>query len=299
MGKLAEAVRDFAAAHLSGPGVVAVSGGPDSVALLCALHEVGAGPLTVGHVNHRLRGEASDGDEAFVRALADRVGLRCEVAHLDPRPLGGNKQAAARKLRYDFLHTLGGWLATGHTLDDQAETVLHHLIRGTGLEGLRGIAAVGPVMRPLLTVGRADVLADLAGRGQSCRTDASNADPGYTRNRIRAELMPMLRTFNPRVAEAVSRLAEQAAEVLDGRDDRVAAELAAAERPRAGEVVVLSADQPLSRDAVRLLWRREGWPTDRMTHAHWRRLAALTAGDYPHGIGLRRVGRVAQIGRGL
>ena len=299
MGKLAEAVRTFAAAHLGGPGVVAVSGGADSVALLCALHEVGAGPLTVGHVNHQLRGEASDGDEAFVRTLADRLGFRCEVAKLDPRPLGGNKQAAARKQRYDFLHALGGWLATGHTRDDQAETVLHHLIRGTGLDGLRGIAATGPVMRPLLTVGRDEVLAYLANLDQPFRTDASNADPGYTRNRIRAELLPLLRTFNPRVAEAVSRLAEQAAEVLDGAADRAAAELAVAERPRAGEVVILSADRPLSREAVRLLWRREGWPTDRMTHAHWRRLADLTPGDYPGGIGLRRVGRVAQIGRGL
>jgi tRNA(Ile)-lysidine synthase len=143
------------------------------------------------------------------------------------------------------------------------------------------------------------VLAYLAGLDQPHRTDASNADPTYTRNRIRAELMPLLRTFNPRVAEAVGRLAEQAAEVLDGRADQIAAELAAAERPRAGAVVILSADRPLSRDAVRLLWQREGWDTDRMTHAHWRRLAALTPGHYPGGVGLRRVGRVVQIGRGL
>jgi tRNA(Ile)-lysidine synthase len=295
---LVAAVRGFAAAHLGGPGVVAASGGPDSTALLLALVEAGAGPLTVGHVNHGLRGDESDGDEAFVRELAGRLGLRCEVARLDPRPLGGNKQAAARRLRYDFLRTLGGWVATGHTLDDQAETVLHHLVRGTGLDGLRGIAAVGRVMRPLLTVPRAEVLAYLTALGQPFRTDRSNADPGYTRNRIRAELLPLLRTFNPKVTGALARLADQAAEVLGDRHERAAAELAAAELPRAGAVVVL-ADRPLSRDAVRLLWRREGWPTDRMTHAHWRRLAALEPGDYPGGVRVRRAGRVAQVGPGL
>ncbi len=299
MGKLVEAVRAFAAAHLSGPGVVAVSGGPDSVALLRALHEVGAGPLTVGHVNHQLRGADSDGDEAFVRELSAQLGLPVAVKVADPRPFGGNLEATARRLRYHFLHSLGGWVATGHTLDDQAETVLHHLIRGTGLDGLRGIAATGAVFRPLLTVTRADVLDDLSERGQVSRTDASNADPAFTRNRIRAEVLPLLRTFNPQVAAALGRLAEQAGEALDGRDERAAAVLAAAALPRAGDVLVFATDRPLTRDAVRLAWTREGWPTDRMTHAHWQRLAALVAGDYPGGVSLRRVGRVVQLGRGL
>jgi tRNA(Ile)-lysidine synthase len=296
VAKLVEAVRTFAAAHLSGPGVLAVSGGPDSVALLRALHEVGAGPLTVGHINHQLRGDESDGDEAFVRQLAGRLGLPCAVAALPPG--AGNLEAAARRVRYDFLGSLGGWVATGHTLDDQAETVLHHLIRGTGLDGLRGIAAAGPVMRPLLTVGRVDVLGYLREIGQPFRTDRSNADPSFTRNRIRAEVLPLLATFNPRVNEALGRLAGQAAEALDGRHERAAAVLAAAELPRVGDLLVL-ADRPLTRDAVRLLWRREGWPTDRMTHAHWQRLAALTPGDYPGGVRLRRAGRVVQLGRCL
>ena len=294
VSRLVEAVRVFAAAHLSGPGVVAVSGGPDSVALLLALVEVGAGPLTVGHVNHQLRGGESDADEAFVRELAGRLGLAVAVAALPPGE--GNVEATARRLRYDFLHSVGGWVATGHTLDDQAETVLHHLIRGTGLDGLRGIAATGRVLRPLLTVGRADVREYLGERPY--RVDASNADPAFTRNRIRAEVLPLLRTFNPRVTESLGRLAVQAAQALDGRDERATAELAAVELPRAGAVVVLRAE-PLSRDAVRLLWKREGWPTDRMTHAHWRRLAALEVGDYPGGVRLWRAGRVARIGRGL
>jgi tRNA(Ile)-lysidine synthase len=330
VGRLAAEVRRFAAAHaLTGPGVVAVSGGPDSVALLRALVQAGAGPLTVGHVNHKLRGDESDGDEAFVRDLAGRLGLPVAVRVADPRPLGGNLEATARRLRYEFLHSVGGWVATGHTLDDQAETVLHHLIRGTGLDGLRGIAAdwrAGSVsdrsdqppatgvlrgeevalrsltlparlVRPMLAVSRADVLGYLAELGQPCRTDASNADPAFTRNRIRAELLPLLRTFNPQVTAALGRLGEQAAEAIDGRDERAATLLAVAELPRTGDVVVLLADSPLTRDAVRLLWRREGWPTDRMTHAHWQRLAALAPGDYPGGVSVRRVGRVVQLVR--
>lgn len=299
VGRLIEVVQAFATAHLYGPGVVAVSGGADSVALLRALVQVGIGPLTVGHLNHKLRGDESDGDETFVRELAGRLGLRCEVAVASVRDAGGNLEAEARRQRYEFLHTLGGWVATGHTLDDQAETVLHHLIRGTGLDGLRGIAATGPNVRPLLGVGRVDVLDYLAEIHQPYRVDRSNTDPAFTRNRIRAELVPLLKTFNPRVTAALGRLAEQAAETLDDRDERAAMALAAVELPRAGGVVVFAAEKRLTRDAVRLMWRREGWPTDRMTHAHWRRLVTLEPGDYPGGVSVRRVGRVVQVGRGL
>ncbi len=128
------------------PGVVAVSGGADSVALLRALHAANPpGGLVVAHLNHQLRGAESDGDEAFVRDLADRLRKSFHVETLTIQALGGNLEATARAVRYDWLarvaaDTGAGWIATGHTADDQAETVLHRLVRGTGLTGLRGIA---------------------------------------------------------------------------------------------------------------------------------------------------------------
>ncbi len=126
---------------------MAVSGGADSVALLCALRACGAA-VVVAHVNHRLRGEESDGDETFVRELCAALGAECYVRSADVAALasGSNLESTARRVRYEFFaevaHAIGAaWAATAHTADDQAETVLHRLIRGTGLQGLRGIAA--------------------------------------------------------------------------------------------------------------------------------------------------------------
>src|SRR5262249_54909010 len=136
-----------------------------------------------------------------------------------------NREAHARRQRYDWLTKVAAesgipWIATGHTADDQAETVLFRLLRGTGLDGLRGIAPIRAlagevrVVRPLLSATRQDVLDYLAGLGQDYRTDESNADRRFTRNRIRHELLPLLaRAYNPRVREVLCRLASQAAEV--------------------------------------------------------------------------------------
>jgi tRNA(Ile)-lysidine synthase len=314
---------------VNGPGVVAVSGGADSVALLRALIAAGAGPLTAAHVNHGLRAAESDADEAFVRGLAERLGVTWCVARLDVAKMaadaGANLEATARRLRYDWLAEVAAdvrakWVATGHTADDQAETVLHRLVRGTGLQGLRGIAAVkaGPgrepwaaaVIRPLLTVTRAEVLGYLASLNQPYRTDSSNADPRFTRNRIRAELLPLLRTFNPEIVSVLDRLADQASEAFAVLEADAAALLAEAELPRAGDRLVLDAPKLTAahpyrvREALRLLWRREGWPTERMTFDHWNRLVAVARGeppaaDFPGGVTARHAGRVVQLGRGV
>jgi tRNA(Ile)-lysidine synthase len=345
---VAEVRRILAAHAVAGPGVVAVSGGADSVALLRALLEAGCAPLWVAHFNHKLRGRESDEDAAFVLDLADNFGLRYYAVERDLRAeiasTGENLEAAARRLRYEWLCDIArregaAWIATGHTADDQAETVLHRLIRGTGVQGLRGIAVVrdfpgprptrpqslgssksllgsprcaagtatvqgGPkILRPLLTVTRAELLDYFAELGQSFRTDSSNADPRFTRNRIRHELLPLLTTFNPEVVAVLGRLAEQADELYWHLESEAAALLATAELPRAGDLLVfdegkLTAAPPHRvRDALRLVWEREGWPRDAMTYAHWHRLAALTPGDYPGGIHVRQVGHVVQIGR--
>jgi tRNA(Ile)-lysidine synthase len=194
----------------AGKGVVAVSGGPDSVALLRSLLLETDRPLVVAHLNHQLRGEDSDGDEEFVRCLCEQwvtigANLVCRTERCDVRGLAGgdNLESTGRRLRYQWFAQVAresgaSWVATGHTADDQVETVLHRLVRGTGLRGLTGIRRRRDLesgillVRPLLTVRRTDVLAFLGELGQRYRDDASNLDPRFTRNRLRHELLPLL-----------------------------------------------------------------------------------------------------------
>lgn len=203
---------------------VAVSAGADSVGLLRALAgcagEIGL-VLSVAHVHHGIRGAEADGDEEFVAALAQQLGLPFRVHRVDaPGAAAAEKQSleeAARHLRYGWFREilaqgLADAVATAHTLDDQAETVLHRLLRGAWTEGLSGIHPAlqcpgGLIVRPFLDVRRAEIVAWLQSIGQPWREDASNQDPAYTRNRIRHELLPQLAGFNPRVAEQMSRLA--------------------------------------------------------------------------------------------
>ncbi len=303
----------------SRPGVVAVSGGADSVALVSGLNALGGLTLSVGHFHHHIRGPAADADAAFVRALAARFDLPFHLGHADVPAAGGNLEAAGRRLRYAWLADLAertgaGWVATGHTADDQAETVLFHLVRGTGLRGLRGIAEVRPLaptvrlLRPMVAATRADVLAHLAAVGLPHREDATNADPAYTRARIRAELLPLLKTFNPAVVAALGRLAGQAADASARADAAVGVLRGECERPRAGDVVVLDwhrlAAEPAERiaDLFRYVWEREGWPRDRLDAATLARTAAaVLAGtpaiDLPGGVRLRVAGGVVQLGR--
>jgi tRNA(Ile)-lysidine synthase len=302
-----------------GPGVVAVSGGADSVALLCAL---AADPppagLVVAHLNHQLRGPAGDADAAFVTTLFPDLPHRVETADVRAAAAGGNLEAAAREVRYAFLArvaaaTGAGWVATGHTADDQAETVLHRLIRGTGLRGLRGIAVARELaqgvrlVRPLLTVSRDAVIAYLRAAGQPWREDETNRDPAFTRNRIRHELLPLLRTFNPVIGDVLGRLAAQADETFREIEAAAADLLRTAERPRVGPVCVLDrsalagAAPSLTREVLNLLWAREGWPRGDLTARHWDRAAAVVRGehpawDLPGGIRIVGMARVVRIG---
>ncbi|HVV44014.1 MAG TPA: tRNA lysidine(34) synthetase TilS, partial [Bryobacteraceae bacterium] len=157
---------------------VAVSGGADSVFLLTALHELGAA-VAVLHVNHRLRGEESDADEAFVRDLAAELNLEFHTSALPPAP--GNIEQEARRLRYEFFAEaiadgVCSFVATGHTLDDQAETVLFRFLRGSGAAGLSGIRpeTESGLIRPLLGLRRTAIREWLTGRGIAWREDASN-----------------------------------------------------------------------------------------------------------------------------
>lgn len=214
----------------------AVSGGADSVALLLSLHAantLGPNALGVGlsavHIHHGLRGEAADLDAAFVESLCQRLGISLHLQRVDvpahAATSGEGTEEAARTLRYQVFHELlasgkATAILTAHTLDDQAETVLMKLLRGAWTDGLSAIyplvqpdaAHPGKIIRPLLTVRRAQIEEYLRTLDQPWREDASNADTAFTRNRLRHELLPTLRTYNPAIDQTLANLAELARE---------------------------------------------------------------------------------------
>ncbi len=208
--------------------LVAVSGGVDSTALahaLAALAPEFGLALSIGHVNHGLRGAESEADEAAVRLLGEALRLPVAAARVDPAALRRGRssrerptlQEAARELRYAALARLAeaagaGVVATAHSADDQAETVLLRLLRGTGPDGLAGIPERSPdgrIVRPFLKVSRAEIVAFARQRRVDWREDASNGELRYARNRLRARWLPGLaREFNPRLLRAIGDLAE-------------------------------------------------------------------------------------------
>jgi tRNA(Ile)-lysidine synthase len=222
------------------PLVLAVSGGPDSMALLhgaTALSPSRGWQLIVGHLDHGLRPDSA-ADAAFVTEAADAHGLtwrlrRTDVA-VEASERGVGIEEAGRAARYAFLEEIAADLGseslvvTAHTADDQAETVLFNLARGTGLRGLRGMRARrGRVVRPLLHVRRADLRAALDGAGIPYRLDPTNDDLTRARARIRGDLLPALEALNPAAVEALVRFASLAAD-----DDGLLDALAAAELTR-------------------------------------------------------------------
>ncbi|MDP9170890.1 MAG: tRNA lysidine(34) synthetase TilS, partial [Acidobacteriota bacterium] len=193
---------------------VAVSGGADSVFLLYALYEPGLAAAVL-HVNHQLRGGESDRDEAFVRDLAARLGVPIHVLNA-PVP-AGNLEQEARRVRYAFFAEclaagVCDVVATGHTLDDQAETVLARFLRGSGTAGLSGIQPVtdAGMVRPLLGMRRAEIRDWLTARGILWQEDCSNGDKGFLRNRLRLDVMPQLLELNPSLPEVLAGTAEWA-----------------------------------------------------------------------------------------
>ena len=201
--------------------LVGVSGGADSVALLHLLLGIRRRydlDVIVGHFNHRLRGKESDGDEEFVRELARQLDLACVIegaSAADQSLLRAGVEAWARDRRYEFftrvsrIHRIAK-VALGHTMDDQAETVLLRLVRGAGTLGLAGIPCVreGHFVRPLIRIRRHDILRFLAQQQLSYREDSSNTEEKYLRNRVRRELVPLLREkYNPRIVELLSNTA--------------------------------------------------------------------------------------------
>jgi tRNA(Ile)-lysidine synthase len=280
--------------------LAAVSGGADSVAMLrglCNLRKEHSGRLLVVHIHHHLREDEADRDAAFVSELAAACDLPCLVRHADGKALaarGDSLEAAAREARYALLDQVAAeegarYVLTAHTADDQAETILHRILRGTGIDGLSGIRPVRPlsslttIIRPLLAVRRAEVLDYLATRGQAYCDDHTNGERRFTRNRLRHDLLPQLAAdYNPTVVDALLRLGELAGEAgacLRQQSEELAARAVRSQRG-AAEIdlgVLIGAPPYLVRQLFIHLWRERGWPQQAMSYDKWQALAALAA----------------------
>ena len=214
--------------------LVALSGGPDSVCLLLVLQQLGYSVEAV-HCNFHLRGDESDRDEAFVSELCRRRGVELHLTHFDTLAYAEmhkvSVEMAARELRYSYFEQLrrdigADSVCVAHHQDDNIETVLMNMLRGTGLRGLQGIQPKrGCIVRPLLCISRREIEQWLAERGQDYVTDSTNLEPGAVRNRLRLDVIPRLREVFPRAPENILTTAHFAREALRVYDDAVAASL--------------------------------------------------------------------------
>ena len=285
--------------------LVACSGGPDSMALAAAFHELQPEPrrLEVAHFHHGLRGQAADRDAEFVRDWCERHQRTFHLGHADPLEMtrllaGEGPESAARQLRYRYLtdlaHQRGArYLLTGHTADDQAETVLHHILRGTGLNGLAGIRPTRPaspaltVARPLLNLNRQDILSYLEHLQITACQDEHNQSDRFFRSRLRNELLPMLeQEYRGSARVSLLKLARQAREAQEALA-HVARELLEKCEIREAPCQVTLGCEPLRNVPIHLkrelfvqIWVRQGWPQQDMSLEHWQKLAEM-AGETP------------------
>ena len=286
--------------------VAAVSGGPDSMAMLLLLDRLRGRldfELHVAHADHGLRGDEAREDARFVECAARDMGLPVSLGRLDVQAIRSGRskslEEAAREARYAFLAETASAhgasaIAVGHTADDQAETVLMHLVRGSGAAGLAGMPAVShlpaacggeqvALVRPLLDFTKAETRAYCHLRGVTPREDSSNSSLDITRNRVRLELMPMLERYNPRVREALLRMSASAAHDLDflaqaARDAlrtlEVAGEQGGVAISRAGFGALHPAVQ---RHLLRLAYRQLAGAAREITHRHVEDMVRLSS----------------------
>jgi tRNA(Ile)-lysidine synthase len=255
--------------------LAAVSGGPDSVALLLVLLELRRTfgfEVVACHFDHQLRAESA-ADLAFVRELCAGLGVECLTGEGDVAAAAREQRKGieeiARQMRYQFLAFVAGkeradCIATGHTFDDQAETVLMHIVRGSGVRGVRGMLPQSPVpgaqaqrlIRPLLVLRREETMDICSEAGIEPLRDPSNADPAYTRNRLRNETLDALRVLNPSIEEALNRLAMSAREVF-ADVERQSHTVQPSERSPIGALLPLQGMRALGNEAAMLVIDRE------------------------------------------
>ena len=300
------------------PLIVAVSGGPDSLALLLLLAELRQPlglNLHVAHLDHGLRGRESRGDAHFVEEIVHQFNLpvTTEREDVESYRIGRHLslEEAAREVRYSFLSRVAvvqeaAAVVLGHTADDQAETILMHILRGSGLAGLTGMSTVAhwpslnhsqrvTLVRPLLEVTRTQTRSYCLWRGITPRDDSSNRSLQFTRNRLRSDLLPLLRTYNPRFQEALLRLGRSAAQ-----DQAYIMEEAAWARERLSanldEGIIIDRggfmDLPptLKRHLLRLIYEELRGSSHGLKHQHLEGMVRLTDGgtgkqvDLPYGL---------------
>lgn len=237
---MAQFIRENHLVPAAGQLVVAVSGGADSVCLLHTLFKLREElnlTLHIAHLDHRLRGAESEADARYVARLADRLGLPVTIGASDVRTYRAKRrislEEAAREVRYDFLSQVAesigaSCIAVGHTSDDQVETILMHLIRGTGIRGLRGLQASSQwrssghqltIIRPLLPLSRQETAEYCRIHRLEPRLDSSNLSLSPLRNKVRQQLIPLLSSYNPRVKEALLRMARLADDDLTSLEE--------------------------------------------------------------------------------
>ena len=287
--------------------LLAVSGGADSVALLRAIVRLQPNRerIFVGHVNHGLRDSARN-DSEFVQALCANLDVKCvlsmsEKRDIQERAKSEGIESAARMVRYEFLRKAANdlgcrYVLTAHTSDDQAETVIHNLARGTGLRGLAGISTYRRIaesltlVRPLILINRNKVETYLNDLDQSFCHDETNSIDSYTRNRIRHLVLPeMEKNINSHCKEAICRTAHivrEAVELIEFWADRTLNEIVSQsvdeETVSLNRSVFLSSPKLMQTEILRQVWKRMDWPEKEMSFTHWVKLSdsCQTAGTY-------------------
>lgn len=302
--------------------LLAVSGGRDSMALLFGAvrlsEKLQIPRIVVAHMNHGLRGDSGAKDATFVRTACEELRLEIITEELPAGLLcqsaSGSIEEAARDARYEFLRRTAEryhlpLIATAHHAADQAETILHNIVRGTGLRGLRGIperrriSDTCEIIRPMLAVSGDIISSYMVEAGRAFVCDETNETMQFTRNRIRQQLLTTLRSdFNIKADQHLVRLAEQTSELLEAVDTVAAAALEEAtlerrtEHCRIDSAKLRAHGEPLIRHALTLLWIRQEWSRRQMNRSHWIQLSGMimglppTAADLPGGIRAERRG---------
>lgn len=250
--KLSKFIASHKLMECNGKYLVALSGGADSVALSLALRELGF-DVVAAHCNFHLRGDESDRDEMFCRRFCERNGIKLHVTHFDTEGFAKLRkisiEMAARHLRYAYFKQLAedigaSAVCVAHHQDDSVETVLLNLIRGTGIHGLTGIKPKnGGIVRPLLCVTRNEIETVLAEVGQDFVTDSTNLVDDVVRNKIRLDILPLMKEINPSVSDSIAKTASRVADVADALDDVVGGVASVLVKEKAKGVVVIHADR--------------------------------------------------------
>lgn len=275
--------------------ILGVSGGADSVAMLRLFHHLAQESthrkFFACHANHHLRGQESDEDQLFVQKLCQQLNVPLEIVSLPAQqPVSDGVESHLRNMRYQMFEEMAAklgarYVMTAHNADDQAETILFRILRGTGIAGLAGIPSTRPlcdgvsVIRPMLNITRDEILDFLKSIGQGYRNDSSNQSNDYTRNKIRNQLVPLIQTeFDCKIVERLRPLSQQALEqqrlldsisepVLDSAS-RFLSNSFVIERGKLGDLPAI-----VLRHLLVTAWKRMDWPMQDMTFEKWNQLA--------------------------